>query len=72
MSIPSIMEERATAYQALFFRSLQIEGVFPDHQTARVSHDAAAHQLADPHSFRSLRGAPLGGGLTARATLPLR
>ena len=34
--IPSIMEERATAYQALFFRSLQLEGVFPDRQTARV------------------------------------
>jgi Patatin-like phospholipase len=34
--IPSIMEERATAYQLLFFRSLQIEGVFPDDQTARV------------------------------------
>ena len=34
--IPSIMEERATAYQALFFRSLQLEGVFPDHQTLRV------------------------------------
>jgi len=34
--IPSIMEERATAYQALFFRSLQIEGVFPGPQTARV------------------------------------
>jgi Patatin-like phospholipase len=31
--IPSIMEERATTYQALFFRSLQIEGVFPDRQT---------------------------------------
>ncbi|HEY3064948.1 MAG TPA: patatin-like phospholipase family protein [Methylomirabilota bacterium] len=28
--IPSIMEERATTYQALFFRTLQIEGVFPD------------------------------------------
>jgi hypothetical protein len=27
------MEERATTYQALFFRSLQIEGVFPDRQT---------------------------------------
>jgi hypothetical protein len=24
------MEERATTYQALFFRSLQLEGVFPD------------------------------------------
>jgi Patatin-like phospholipase len=31
--IPSIMEERATTYQALFFRSLQIEGVFPDSKT---------------------------------------
>jgi hypothetical protein len=30
------MEERATAYQALFFRSLQLEGVFPDEQTLRV------------------------------------
>jgi Patatin-like phospholipase len=28
--IPSIMEERATTYQALFFRTLQLEGVFPD------------------------------------------
>ena len=27
--IPSIMEERAATYQALFFRTLQIEGVFP-------------------------------------------
>jgi hypothetical protein len=34
--IPSIMEERATAYSALFFRSLQIEGVFPDDQILRV------------------------------------
>ena len=34
--IPSIMEERASAYQVLFFRSLQIEGVFPDNQTVRV------------------------------------
>lgn len=31
--IPSIMEERATTYQSLFFRSLQIEGVFPDSKT---------------------------------------
>jgi Patatin-like phospholipase len=31
--IPSIMEERATAYSALFFRSLQLEGVFPDTKT---------------------------------------
>jgi predicted acylesterase/phospholipase RssA len=34
--IPGIMEERATAYSALFFRSMQIEGVFPDNQTMRV------------------------------------
>jgi hypothetical protein len=34
--IPSIMEERATTYQALFFGSLQIEGVFPDRQTIAV------------------------------------
>ena len=31
--IPSIMEERASTYSALFFRSLQIEGVFPDSRT---------------------------------------
>jgi Patatin-like phospholipase len=31
--VPSIMEERATTYQALFFRSLQLEGVFPDSKT---------------------------------------
>jgi hypothetical protein len=31
--IPSIMEERATTYQALFFRSLQLQGVFPDSRT---------------------------------------
>jgi hypothetical protein len=30
------MEERASAYQLLFFRTLQIEGVFPDNQTVRV------------------------------------
>ncbi len=34
--IPSIMEERATTYQTLFFQSLQIEGVFPDRQTITV------------------------------------
>ena len=34
--IPSIMEERATVYQLLFFRSLQMEGAFPDDQTVRV------------------------------------
>src|SRR5499426_2860663 len=31
--IPSIMEERAITYQALFFRTLQLEGVFPDSKT---------------------------------------
>jgi len=31
--IPSIMEERASTYQALFFRTLQLEGVFPDSKT---------------------------------------
>jgi hypothetical protein len=34
--IPSIMEQRASTYQALFFRSLQLEGVFPDPQTIRT------------------------------------
>ena len=34
--IPSIMEERASTYQALFFRTLQIEGVFPDSKTVTV------------------------------------
>jgi Patatin-like phospholipase len=34
--IPGIMEQRASTYQALFFRSLQLEGVFPDDQTIRV------------------------------------
>ena len=34
--IPGIMEERATAYMSLFFRGMQIEGVFPDNQTFRV------------------------------------
>jgi hypothetical protein len=30
------MEQRASTYQALFLRSLQLEGVFPDDQTIRV------------------------------------
>ena len=34
--IPSIMEQRASTYQALFFRTLQVEGVIPDDQTIRV------------------------------------
>jgi hypothetical protein len=34
--VPGIMEERASTYQALFFRSLQLEGVFPDERTVSV------------------------------------
>src|SRR5262245_122984 len=34
--VPSIMEERAATYQALFFRSLQLEGVFPDRNHVNV------------------------------------
>ena len=57
--IPSIMEERATTYQALFFRSLQLEGVFPDSRTItviRLRHTDAkwAADLSDlPPSCRS-------------------
>ena len=42
--IPSVMEERATAYWSLFYRSLQIEGVFPDDTILRIiflNHDRA-------------------------------
>lgn len=34
--IPSIMEERATTYRSLFFRTLQMQGVFPDDRTLQV------------------------------------
>ena len=34
--IPSIMEERATTYRSLFFRTLQMQGVFPDERTVRL------------------------------------
>ena len=34
--IPGIMEQRAGVYASLFFRSLQLEGVFPDNDTVRV------------------------------------
>lgn len=34
--IPSIMEERATTYRSLFFRTLQMQGVFPDDRTVRL------------------------------------
>jgi hypothetical protein len=42
--IPSVMEERATSYWSLFYRSLQIEGVFPDDTILRIvflNHDSA-------------------------------
>jgi len=42
--IPSVMEERATAYWSLFYRSLQLEGVFPDDTSLRIillNHDRA-------------------------------
>jgi Patatin-like phospholipase len=42
--IPSIMEERATAYWSLFYRSLQVEGIFPDDNTLRIiflNHESA-------------------------------
>jgi hypothetical protein len=62
--IPSIMEERASTYQALFFRTLQLEGVFPDDQALRVillRHVDAewARDLRDlPPACRSERSAP--------------
>ena len=34
--VPSIMEERASAYQQLFFQSLQLEGVFPGPEAVMV------------------------------------
>ena len=34
--IPSIMEERAITYRSLFFRTLQMQGVFPDDRTIRL------------------------------------
>ena len=34
--IPGIMEERALTYQALFVRTLQLEGVFPDSKSVKV------------------------------------
>ena len=52
--IPSIMEERATTYQALFFRTLQIEGVFPDSKTltAIVFRHTDAKWAADMSDLR--------------------
>jgi hypothetical protein len=57
--IPSVMEERATAYWSLFYRSLQVEGVFPDDTTLRIiflNHDRAKWEedLSDlPEACRS-------------------
>ena len=57
--VPSVMEERATAYWSLFYRSLQIEGVFPDDRTLRIiflNHDSALWEddLSDlPESCRN-------------------
>jgi hypothetical protein len=34
--VPSIMEERATSYRNLFFRTLQAEGVVPGNETLRI------------------------------------
>ena len=34
--VPSIMEERATTWRGLFFRSMQLEGVFPEDRTFRI------------------------------------
>jgi predicted acylesterase/phospholipase RssA len=47
--IPSIMEERASTYSALFFRSLQLEGVFPDSRTlnAIILRHTDAHWASD-------------------------
>jgi hypothetical protein len=61
--IPSIMEERATAYWSLFYRSMQVEGVFPDNATLRIiflNHESAQWEedLSDlPEACRSERPA---------------
>jgi hypothetical protein len=62
--IPGIMEERALTYQALFFRSLQLEGVFPDSKTVSVialRHIAAkwAADLSDVPASCKAEPAPL-------------
>jgi hypothetical protein len=57
------MEERATAYYSLFYRSLQAEGVFPDDQTLHIvflRHTDArwADDLSDlPEACRRVRPA---------------
>ena len=62
--IPSIMGERASTYQALFFRSLQLEGVIPDVRTINViglRHTEAewAADLSDLPSACKAEGDPL-------------
>jgi hypothetical protein len=63
--VPSIMEEQATAYQALFFRSLQMERLCPDPSTLGIlglrHADEGVGGCADPrdrHGLDVLR--PLG------------
>jgi hypothetical protein len=58
--IPSIMEERATAYQQLFFKSLQFEGVFPDARAARVVVIRHTECEVEGRSHRSARGVSRG------------
>ena len=63
--IPSIMEERATAYWSLFYRSMQVEGVLPDDTTLRIvflNHESARWRddLSDlPEACRSEKPALL-------------
>ena len=59
--IPSIMEERASAYQALFFRSLQLEGVIPDPQTVRVVVAPTHRRGVEGRSQRPAGGLSRGG-----------
>jgi hypothetical protein len=53
------MEERATAYWSLFYRSMQVEGVLPDDTTLRIifmNHESARWEddLSDlPEACRS-------------------
>jgi hypothetical protein len=59
--VPGIMEERASTYQALLFRTLQLEGVLPDERTLWVVllHHTEAQWRADladlPSSCRAER-----------------
>jgi hypothetical protein len=61
--IPSIMEERATAYWSLFYRGMQLEGALPDDATLRIvflNHESARWEddLSDlPEACRNERPA---------------